>query len=100
MTIVRGRHVCCDGAHDAAPLFPLGSPEVAEWETIEIASGPAIHLCPACQDRCEGGVLAEALVVECADCGRNNVHDPEIERWWAIVDAYGAALSLCEDCHG
>ena len=99
MTIVH-RHVCCDGPHNDPPLYRLGSPEVDEWETIEIASGATIHLCPSCQDRCEDGVLAESFVVECADCGRNNVHDSDIPRWWAILDADGLTVSVCNDCHG
>lgn len=100
MTIVRGRHICCDGEHDDPPRPRLGSPEVKAWVTIEISSGARIHLCPDCQERCEDGVLEESFVVECGDCGRNNVHDPEIPRWWAILDADGLSLSLCDDCHG
>jgi hypothetical protein len=98
MTIKHG-HAFCDGQHLSDPaVVPIDSPKFAEWETVEFLGEPA-HLCPRCIERRDKGWLAEPIVLECDNCGRNTLDSPETKKLtWERE--YPDGPDLCGDCSG
>jgi hypothetical protein len=97
MTIEHG-HAFCDGQHSDPAVVPVDNPKFAEWEEVPFA-GKAAHLCPRCIERRDKGWLAEPIVLECVECGRNTLDNPETKQLiWTRDEERD--VDLCGDCSG
>jgi hypothetical protein len=97
---IRDHHATCDGCPQTGPATAaITSPWFEQWERIEMRGDREAHLCPACQEKRDRGILAEPFYIECVRCGRNTKDNPDVKRWRQIPSDPGdRPRSVCRDC--